>query len=114
MLQQLVSLFSYYFFCYNHRVYKGDFLMEIKGLGVFNPFSKEFKQAQKVFYEDLSDGERAIAVFAAIIGGPFFIVGGFAAFCWTVRALQSSDSSNSLGSTSKKVSHTANSILQTA
>lgn len=64
--------------------------VKINGLGVFNPFSKEFKQAQKVFYEDLSDRKRIIAVSAAVFGGLFFVVGGFAAFCWTVRALQPS------------------------
>lgn len=64
---------------------------DIKGIGVFSPCSKAFKQAEKIFHKDLAGADQVIVVAASIFGGVFFIVGGFAAFCWTVKALQSSE-----------------------
>lgn len=54
----------------------------------FNPFSQTFRNAQKVFYGDLSQKRQMAAVVASVFGGVFFIVGGIGAFCFAVKILQ--------------------------
>jgi hypothetical protein len=104
------------------------------GWGVFNPTSKEFHEAEDVFYH-LEWHQQLAVVAAAILGGIILpIVGAFPAFCWVAQWIkpgsnteahkvttvtenifpENSSGNKSRSSTQPQVTRTSNPQLQTS